>query len=84
MNPALFRPSSMLRRSRCPGSLALESTLTPVDDPDEYQAEGQMLHSMTADPVISRASLTPQQFELVETVEKAEAEFIELILSLPL
>jgi len=43
-----------------------------------------MLHSMTADPVISRASLTPQQFELVETVEKAEAEFIELILSLPL
>lgn len=82
MNPALFRPSSMLRRSRCPGSLALESTLNILDDPDEYQAEGAMLHALTADPLISRAHLTPQQFELIETVEKAEKEFLEKILTL--
>lgn len=82
MNPALFRPSSMLRRKACPGSLALESTLKLIDDADEYQAEGKMLHAMTADPLISRAHLTPQQFELVETVEKAEREFLEKILAL--
>jgi len=50
MNPALFRPSSMLRRSKCPGSMALESTITQIDDEDEYQAEGNLLHALTADP----------------------------------
>lgn len=82
MNPALFRPSSMLRRRLCPGSMALESTVTQIDDPDEYQAEGNLLHALTADPLQSRAGLQPAQLDLVETVEKAEAEFIEKILKL--
>jgi len=82
MNPALFRPSSMLRRKLCPGSMALESTITQIDDPDEFQAEGTRLHALTADPLISRASLEPAQLDLVETVEKAEAEFLEKILKL--
>ena len=82
MNPALFRPSSMLRRKLCPGSMALESTLTIIDDPDEYQAEGTLLHALTADPLKSRASLRPDQFDLVESVEKAEKEFLDKILAL--
>jgi len=82
MNPALFRPSSMLRRRLCPGSMALESTVTQIDDPDEYQSEGKLLHALTADPLQSRAGLNPGQLDLVETVEKAEQEFIEKILKL--
>ena len=82
MNPALFRPSSMLRRKICPGSMALESTITQIDTEDEYQAEGKLLHALTADPLLSRARLEPAQLDLIETVEKAEAEFIEKILKL--
>ncbi len=82
MIPALFRPSSMLRRRLCPGSLALESTLEQVDADSEYAAEGRLLHAHTADPSLSRAGLTPEQFELIQIVERAEAEFIEKILSL--
>lgn len=80
VNQALFRPSSMLRRRLCPGSLALESTLTPVEDPTEYQAEGKLLHELTANPLLSRASILPAQLDLIETVEKAEREFLEKIL----
>lgn len=82
MNPALFRPSSMLRRQRCPGSLEIESTLTLLEDENEYQAEGRLLHALTADPLKSRASLEPAQLQLIEMVEKAEVEFIEKILNL--
>lgn len=82
MNPALFRPSSMLRRKLCPGSMALESTITQIDDPDEYQMEGKLLHALAADPLQSRAKLEPSQLDLIETVEKAETEFIEKILKL--
>lgn len=82
MNDKLFRPSSMLRRKLCPGSLALESTLTPVEDPTEYQEEGRLLHELTANPLLSRASIRPDQLDLIETVEKAEAEFIQKILKL--
>lgn len=82
MNDALFRPSSMLRRKMCPGSLALESTLSPVEDPDEYQSEGKRLHELTANPLLSRASITPAQLELIETVEKAEKEFLNTVLAL--
>lgn len=78
--PELFRPSSMLRRRLCPGSLALESTLPSVDDPNEYQAEGALLHALTAYPLQSRNDLKPAQLDLIETVEKAEKEFIEKIL----
>lgn len=72
----------MLRRKLCPGSLALESTLEVVDDENEYQTEGKLLHALTANPLLSRASLEPAQLDLIETVEKAEAEFIEKILAL--
>jgi len=72
----------MLRRSKCPGSMALESTITQIDDEDEYQAEGKLLHAMTANPLLSRASLEPAQLDLVESVEKAESEFINKILKL--
>ena len=82
MNPALFRPSSMLRRRLCPGSMDLESTVTQVDSEDDFQAEGKLLHALTADPLLSRASLEPNQLDLIEAVEKAEREFIEKILKL--
>jgi len=82
MNPALFRPSSMLRRKLCPGSMALESSITQIEDEDEYQAEGKLLHALTANPLLSRATLEPSQLDLVECVEKAEAEFVEKILKL--
>ena len=72
----------MLRRRLCPGSMALESTITPVDDPDPYQAEGTLLHEHTAEPLKSRAGLEPAQLDLVETVERAEQEFIGKILAL--
>lgn len=83
MNDALFRPSSMLRRSRCPGSLALESTLPAKagDEPDDnYQAEGRLLHALIADPSLPRDGLKPSQLELVELVERIEKEFLNKIL----
>ncbi len=82
MNPALFRPSSMLRRKVCPGSLALESSLSQVEDENPYQAEGKKLHALTADPSLSRDSLEPSQLDLVLAVESAESEFISKILAL--
>ncbi len=82
MNPALFRPSSMLRRKCCPGSLALESSLAQVEESNEYQAEGTLLHKHTADPLLSRANLEPAQLDLILAVEAAEKEFIEKILTL--
>lgn len=83
MNDALFRPSSMLRRKLCPGSLALESTL-PVkvgDEPDdEWQAEGRLLHALIADPSLPRDGLKPSQLDLILIVERSEAEFIQTLL----
>ncbi len=75
----------MLRRARCPGSLALESSLPAKvgDEPDdEYQAEGRRLHALIADPSLSRDELKPSQLELIESVEKAEKDFLERILKL--
>lgn len=83
MNDALFRPSSMLRRKLCPGSLALESTLPAKagDEPDdEFQAEGRKLHALIADPSLPRDGLKPSQLELIELVERAEKTFLETIL----
>ena len=82
MNPALFRPSSMLRRKSCPGSLALESSLAQVEDSNPYQAEGTKLHALLADPALPRDDCTPAQMDLLESVEKSEAEFLAKILSL--
>jgi hypothetical protein len=80
MNDALFRPSSMLRRSKCPGSLALESTLPESgDDDDEYRSEGRYLHSLVADPSLPRDECKPQQLELVESVEMAEMEVLKRV-----
>jgi len=80
MNDALFRPSSMLRRQKCPGSLALESTLPVVDDQNEYQEQGTRLHALLADPSLPRDGCSPSELELIESVEKAEREFLETIL----
>jgi len=79
MNDSLFRPSSMLRRSKCPGSLALESTLPVADDENEYQEQGTRLHALVADPSLPRDGCSPSELELIETVEKAEKEFLEKI-----
>lgn len=72
----------MLRRQRCPGSLALESTLQIAEDEDanEYQAEGKLLHRHVAKPSLPRDGLKPSQLELVETVERAEKEFLDTVL----
>lgn len=73
----------MLRRQRCPGSLALESTLPSKtgDEPDdEYQSEGRKLHALVANPSLPRDGLKPSQLELVESVERAEKEFLSRIL----
>lgn len=88
-NPSLFRPSAMLRRTRCPGSMALESTLPPApeEDANEDQKEGRMLHLLMADPSLPRnglkdaikTCLSPEQFETVERAEAMEAEFIKMI-----
>lgn len=72
----------MLRRKNCPGSMALESTVSPVEDDNEYAAEGRELHRLTADPSLSRAGLEPAQLDLILAVESAEAEFLQKILSL--
>jgi len=78
MNDALFRPSSMLRRKLCPGSLALESTLPTVDDPNEFQEQGTRLHALVADPSLPRDGCSPSELELIESVEKSEAQFTAL------
>lgn len=80
MSNPLFRPSSLLRRARCPGSLALESTIQSPDEDDEYRAEGRLLHRLIADPSLPRDELKPSQLDLIELVEKAEREFLERIL----
>lgn len=73
----------MLRRSRCPGSLALESALPAKvgDEPDDpYQAEGRLLHRLIADPSLPRDGLKPSQSDLLDIVENAEFLFIKMIL----
>jgi hypothetical protein len=80
MNNALFRPSSMLRRSKCPGSLALESSLPAAVGENEYQEQGTRLHALVANPALPRDGCSPSELELIESVEKAEAQFIETIL----
>lgn len=69
----------MLRRSKCPGSLALESTLPESvdDESDEYRAEGRLLHALIADPSLPRDELKPSQMDLIETIEKEERNFLE-------
>lgn len=69
----------MLRRKLCPGSLALESTLQIVDEPNEYAAEGALLHRLIADPSLPRDGLKPSQLELIESVERAELEVFRKI-----
>lgn len=83
MNDALFRPSSMLRRKLCPGSLPLESTLPAKvgDEPeDQYQAQGRKLHRLVADPSLPRDDCSPSELELIESVERAEKEFLNKLL----
>lgn len=82
MNDALFRPSAFLRRKRCPGSLALESTLPepPEDESaNRYAEEGQMLHRMFADQGIPRHRLLPEQHEALSLAESMEAAAIKEI-----
>jgi len=69
----------MLRRRRCPGSLALESTVTQIEDDDEVRDEGRLLHTLAADPSKSRDGLKPSQLDLLLAVEKAEAEFLATV-----
>ncbi len=64
----------------CPGSLALESTLDQVEESNEYQAEGKLLHDLTANPSKSRAELEPAQLDLILAVEAAEKEFAGKVL----
>jgi hypothetical protein len=71
----------MLRRQKCPGSLALESSLpSAAEHQDEYQAQGNRLHALIADPTLPRDGCSPSELELIESVEKAEKEFIETVL----
>lgn len=80
-NPA-FRPSNLLRRKLCYGSLALEGTIPPpppLEDPTRYATEGRLLHEHMADPGMSRANLTPEQMEVIEAAEAMERDFIELV-----
>ena len=81
MNPSPFRPSAMLRRKRCPGSLALESTVTQIEDDDEVRDEGRLLHALAADPSKPRDGLKPSQLDLLLAVEKAEQEFLATVMS---
>jgi len=70
----------MLRRAKCPGSLALESTLPSADSENEYQEQGTRLHALVADPSLPRDGCNPIEFDLIEAVEKAEREFLEMVL----
>lgn len=77
-----FRPSNLLRRKSCPGSLALESTLpeSPSDyDGGKYAEEGTTLHSHLADRSKPRDGLEPEQFETLEKAEAMESEFLEIV-----
>lgn len=77
-----FRPSNLLRRKACPGSLALESEIpSPPDDDDgtRYAEEGRMLHAHLADRSLSREHLLPEQFETVQKAEAMEAAFLEIV-----
>lgn len=78
MNDALFRPSSFLRRRRCPGSLALESTLPEpvVEDPNRYAEEGASIHRLFANPDFPRDNLTPEQLDALELAESMESAAI--------
>lgn len=77
-----FRPSNILRRKACPGSLSLESTLPePPSDYDggKYAEEGTMLHAHLADRTKPRDGLNPEQFETLEKAEAMEAEFVDIV-----
>ncbi len=85
MNNKLFRPSAMLRRKLCHGSLASESTLPepPDEDANEYQAEGRELHRLIADPALDRSHLEPEQYDTLIKAEQMEAEFLAIIKNQP-
>lgn len=77
-----FRPSNLLRRKFCPGSMNREAQIpTPPNDDDggKYAEEGTMLHAHLADRSLSRSHLLPEQFETVEKAEAMEAEFLQIV-----
>jgi hypothetical protein len=80
-----FRPSSLLRFSLCPGSLALERSMTAQglwkDDRSEDAAEGTRLHRAASEPLSPRDDLKPEQMDVVEKSERMEADFFEFILA---
>lgn len=77
-----FRPSNLLRRKLCPGSLFLEGQIpSPPDEADgtRYAEEGRALHALLADRTKPRDHLNPEQFETLERAEAMEAEFLEIV-----
>lgn len=74
-----FSASSLLRRRLCPGSLRLERKMAPTPD-DEYSELGKRLHAMMADKTLDRSQLSDDEVELLETTERLEQEFVNLVL----
>ena len=81
MSRETFSPSNLQRRRLCPGSLTLESSLSPApdDDDSEWSKEGRLLHDHMAYPLKDRAALTMDQVDVLDKCEKMEAEFLELV-----
>lgn len=81
MSESLFRPSSLHRRKACPGSMALESSIpaAPESDANIDQAEGRLMHSLIADPTLSRNGITPEQHDIILLAEKLEEEFLNIV-----
>jgi hypothetical protein len=79
-----FRPSSLLRFQKCPGSLALQRQMNAqgLSEPEssEEAAEGKLLHKAICERLEARDKLTPEQFDLVAKAEKMESEFLDFVL----
>jgi Protein of unknown function (DUF2800) len=79
-----FRPSSMLRLQKCPGSLQLARNMASQGlsepEPSEDASEGKVLHKAICERLEPREHLTPEQFDVVLKAEAMEQEFLDFVL----
>lgn len=75
----LTSSSNLRTRELCPGSAAAEEGIP--DQPNEFSAEGTMLHELDADPTIDRSHLTEEQRETLELAARLDHEIFEAVLS---
>lgn len=73
----ILRASSALRRQICPASARMEKGLP--DEDSDIAVEGTLLHSLDANPSLSRKNLTPNQRDLLDISSKLTIEALSAI-----